>query len=132
ANWQLDSRTQLGLQFGGRYVRSTFDNERYNGFTDLYGVDVRRDLTARFDVGAHGALMHSWESGVSTQSFGIDVGFTPVRNIWISIGYNFDGFHDDDFTQSRYTAQGPYIKFRVKADQDTFKDLSLDSLRPKK
>ena len=30
---------------------------------------------------------------------------------------------DDDFEASRYTAQGPFIKFRVKADQDTFRDM---------
>ena len=52
--------------------------------------------------------------------------------MWISVGYNFDGFRDDDFEASRYTAQGPYIKFRMKADQDTFKDLSLADLRAKK
>ena len=50
-------------------------------------------------------------------------------DIDVSIGYNFAGFRDDDFEASRYTAQGPYIKFRMKADQDTFKDLSLDALR---
>jgi hypothetical protein len=45
-------------------------------------------------------------------------------------GLQLRGFRDDDFSASRHTAQGPYIKIRIKADQDTFKDLSLDSLRP--
>ena len=40
------------------------------------------------------------------------------------------GFRDDDFSASRHTAQGPYLSIRIKADQDTFKDLNLDSLRP--
>ena len=74
SNWQLDVHTQLGLQLGARYVRSTFDGERYSGLSTLY---------------------------------------------------------DDDFEASRYTAQGPFIKFRMKADQDTFKDLSLADLRAK-
>ena len=63
-------------------------------------------------------------------STGFDVGTTFAKNIWISVGYNFAGFRDDDFSASRHTAQGPYLKIRIKADQDTFKDLSLDSLRP--
>ncbi len=63
-------------------------------------------------------------------SAGIDVGTTFAKNVWISVGYNFAGFRDDDFSASRHTAQGPYLKIRIKADQDTFKDLNLDSLRP--
>jgi hypothetical protein len=63
-------------------------------------------------------------------SAGFDVGTTLAKIIWISVGYNVAGFRDDDFSQSRHTAQGPYLKIRIKADQDTFRDLSLDSLRP--
>jgi hypothetical protein len=76
------------------------------------------------------AALHSWESNVMDYSAGIDVGTTFAKNVWISVGYNFAGFRDDDFSASRHTAQGPYLKIRIKADQDTFKDLNLDSLRP--
>ena len=72
------------------------------------------------------------QSGVSDVSVGVDVGIALARNVWISVGYNLDGFRDDDFEASRYTAQGPYIKFRMKADQDTFKDLTLGALRPQR
>jgi uncharacterized repeat protein (TIGR01451 family) len=123
ANWQLDTSTQLGVQFGSRYVRSTFDGERYSGLSTLYGLDVRRELSLRFDVGLHGTMLSSLASGVSDQSVGVDLGVTVARNVWISIGYNFAGFRDVDFEASRYTAQGPFIKFRMKADQDTFRDL---------
>jgi uncharacterized repeat protein (TIGR01451 family) len=123
ANWQFDTRTQLGLQLGSRYVRSTFDGERYSGLSTLYGLDMRRELSLRFDVGLHGTMLSSLESGVSDQSVGVDLGVTVARNVWVSIGYNFAGFRDDDFEASRYTAQGPFIKFRMKADQDTFRDL---------
>jgi hypothetical protein len=62
-------------------------------------------------------------------SVGLDLGTTIAKNVWISVGYNFAGFRDADFSASRHTAQGPYLSIRIKADQDTFKDLSLDSLR---
>ena len=61
---------------------------------------------------------------------GFDVGMTLAKNVWISVGYNLRGYADRDFDANRYTAAGPYINFRIKADQDTFKDLSLASLRP--
>ncbi len=130
ANWQPNARTQLGVQYGGRYVVSTFDTEKYTGYSDLIGLDVRRTLTQRFDLGLHGAMLHSWESDVMEHSVGLDVGVTFARNIWVSLGYNFAGFSDDDFAATRYTAEGPFLKIRIKADQDTFRDLRLDSLRP--
>jgi hypothetical protein len=130
ANWQLNPALQLGLQYGARYVSSTFEGEKYDGLSDIAGVDLRRQLTRRFDLGLHAAVLHSWESDVLDYSTGFDVGTTFAKNVWISVGYNFAGFRDDDFSASRHTAQGPYLKIRIKADQDTFKDLSLDSLRP--
>jgi uncharacterized repeat protein (TIGR01451 family) len=129
ANWQLDTATQLGLQYGARYVSSTFEGEEYAGVSDIAGADLRRQLNARYDLGFHGAALHSWESDVLDYSFGLDVGVTFAKNIWVSVGYNFAGFRDADFSASRHTAQGPYLQIRIKADQDTFKDLSLDSLR---
>ena len=130
ANWQVNPALQAGLQYGARYVSSTFEGEKYAGLSDIIGIDARRQLTRRFDLGAHAAALHSWESSVIDYSVGFDVGTTLAKNVWISVGYNFAGFRDDDFSASRHTAQGPYLKIRVKADQDTFKDLNLDSLRP--
>jgi uncharacterized repeat protein (TIGR01451 family) len=130
ANWQLNPALQLGLQYGARYVASTFEGDRYAGISDILGFDLRRQLTRRFDLGVHSAVLHSWESNVMDYSTGFDVGMTLAKNVWISLGYNFAGFRDDDFSASRHTAQGPYLGIRIKADQDTFKDLNLDSLRP--
>lgn len=132
ANWQMNARTQAGLQLGARYVVSTFDNERYTGMSSLIGFDMRRDLSSHFDIGAHATTVNSWNAGTSDVALGFDVGITVARNVWLSVGYNMQGFRDNDFEASRYTAQGPFIKLRVKADQDTFKDLSTAFLRPSK
>jgi len=130
ANWQLNPALQLGVQYGARYVASTYEGDRYAGISDILGFDLRRQMTRRFDLGVHTAVLHSWESDVMDYSTGFDVGMTVAKNVWVSLGYNFAGFRDDDFSASRHTAQGPYLSIRIKADQDTFKDLNLDSLRP--
>ena len=124
ANFKPNERTQLGLQFGARYTRSTFDGERYTGYSDLYGFDVRRDVGSRYDIGLQSYALNSWRSDVHEYAVGIDFGVTIARNVWIAVGYNFTGFHDEDFSRNRYTEQGPFIKLRIKADQDTFKDLA--------
>jgi hypothetical protein len=44
--------------------------------------------------------------------------------MWLTLGYNIAGFHDSDFTAARYTAQGPYLRISIKADQQTLKDIA--------
>ncbi len=128
-NWQVSTRTQMGLQLGARYVISSFDGDEYRGSTGLIGADYRRDLTRIFDVGVHGTMLQSFKSGVGRSSLGADVGVTFMKNAWVSLGYNVQGYNDRDFDDAHYLAQGPYLKFRIKFDQDTFKDLNLASMR---
>jgi hypothetical protein len=131
-NWQIDVHTQMGLQFGARYVISSFDGDEYRGTTGLLGADYRRDLNKTFDVGVHGTALESFKSGVGRASLGADVGVTFMKNAWVSLGYNVQGYNDKDFDDAHYLAQGPYLKFRIKFDQDTFKDLNLSSMRAQK
>jgi hypothetical protein len=44
--------------------------------------------------------------------------------MWLSVGYNFKGFYDQDFTAAHYTAQGVFIRFRFKFDQDTVREMA--------
>ena len=41
--------------------------------------------------------------------------------MWLSVGYNVEGFEDDDFIAADYTAKGPYLKLRMKFDQNLAK-----------
>jgi hypothetical protein len=41
----------------------------------------------------------------------------------MSLGYNFAGFSDSDFSASDYTAQGIFLKYRFKFDQHSIEDL---------
>jgi hypothetical protein len=132
---QWNPLTQFGLQLGARHVVSTFDDEGYSGMSSLLGLDLRRDLPWRpfgraLDVGLHGAWLNSWESGVGEHQVGFDVGVTVATNVWLSVGFNLAGFRDEDFASARYSDQGPFLRLRIKADQDSFRDLRLDSLRP--
>jgi uncharacterized repeat protein (TIGR01451 family) len=129
-HWQLTNKLELGGQIGARYAKSTIDGERYSGWSTLLGVDGRRELTRVLDVGLHGTWLDSEAGGTREHSAGFDVGISAARNVWISVGYNFEGFRDEHFDASRYTADGPYVRFRMKLDQDTFEDLDLSRLRP--
>jgi len=120
ANWMPNRRTQIALQYGAKYVLDTIDNTDYSGYTDLIGVEVRRDLNQDWDIGAFGSTMRSWNSGVNSHGVGASVGYKVMNNMWVAAGYNLRGMNDRDFANATYRGQGPFITLRMKVDQDTF------------
>ncbi len=122
-NYRPHERLQLAFQYGAKYVLATFDGEDYDGFTDLIGLEARYDLTRRWDVGCQAGLLHAWSAGQADFRSGVSVGYSLVKNVWLSLGYNFSGFRDADFSGADYTARGPYVKFRFKFDQQSVREL---------
>ncbi|MCZ6716236.1 MAG: OmpA family protein [Gammaproteobacteria bacterium] len=129
ANWKPTLDTQFSFQYAAKFVRSNYSDTEYTGFTDLLGIDIRLDRDSQWDWGLHASALHSWQSKTVKYGLGADIGHTVAKNVWVSIGYNIIGFHDADFALARYTAQGPYIKFRIKADQDSLKEWLKEGLK---
>ena len=123
ADWRPHERLQMAFQYGAKYVLATFDGADYEGFTDLMGLEARYDLTRRWDVGLQAGLLHAWSAGQLDWRSGLSLGYSLAKNVWLSLGYNFSGFRDEDFSGADYTAQGPYLKFRFKLDQQSVKEL---------
>jgi hypothetical protein len=121
-NYKPNRQTQFALIYGTKYVLEKIDDTDYSGYTDLIGFEGRYDLTKEFDIGLNGSLLHSWNAGQYQYRLGPSIGVNVAKNAWISLGYNLIGFTDKDFSAAEYTAQGPFIKFRFKFDQQTVKD----------
>jgi uncharacterized repeat protein (TIGR01451 family) len=122
ANYRPRKELQVSLQYGAKYVRDTIGDRNYSGFIDHIGFETRYDITKTWDIGMRGSLLHSWHSGQYDYSCGNSVGYNIFENAWVSVGYNIWGFEDKDFASAAYTAQGPYVRFRIKFDQQTVKD----------
>ena len=117
-NFVYRHRHQLALQYGARYVMETIDDAHYTGYSDLIGSEYRFDIHPRWDVGFRTSLLNSYASEVHQRSFGVMAGHTPVKDVWISLGYNFKGFYDKDFDQAESRVQGVVVSFRMKFDQE--------------
>ena len=122
ANYRPYKQLQIALQYGAKFVRDSIGGSSYSGFTDHIGVEARYDLTKKWDIGLRSSVLHSWHGGQLAYSFGPSTGYNVVENAWISLGYNVCGFEDRDFASAAYTAQGPYVRFRMKFDQQSVKD----------
>ncbi len=121
-----DERTEVSVKYGAKYVLVDFSGDAYSGFTDFWGLEIRRDISPRFDVGFSGGVLHGWDAGLFEYTAGPSVGVTLAENIWVSVGYNVVGFSDRDFDAAGFTGAGPFIRCRIKFDQQTAKELVKD------
>ena len=103
-------------------MKETIDSNDYSGYTDLMGIEGRYDVTKNWDIGLRGNVLHSWSVNQLKYGIGASVGCSLVKNVWISVGYNFTGFTDRDFSQADFTAEGPFVKLRMKFDQGSVRD----------
>jgi uncharacterized repeat protein (TIGR01451 family) len=122
ANYASGNRVQVSLQYGSKYVLETIDSTAYSGYTDLTGIELRYDLTKRWDAGFRVSALHSWSIGQTDYGTSVSTGFNLGKNFWISVGYNITGFRDRDFSGADFTSEGPFIKFRLKFDQASVRD----------
>ena len=118
---RFSAATQLSLQYAFKYVRSEFDGDGYTGYTDLIGIDLHHGFRDRWNVGVNTSVYHSYRSKVLDYGVGLELGYNIGENIWLTLGYNFEGFDDKDFALARYTAAGAFFRFAIKADQQLLK-----------
>ncbi|HET7299473.1 MAG TPA: hypothetical protein VFJ01_02375, partial [Oleiagrimonas sp.] len=122
ANYYTDY-FEWSLYVGAKYATYQFDSGNYAGLTTLISSESRYDISPKWDFGLIMSRLTTWQSGVSRNGLGIELGHAFGKNMWVSLGYNFTGFEDRDFSAARYTAQGAFVRFRMKFDQDTVRHM---------
>ncbi len=124
--------------FSGRLAAKLRDDEfgdldnnaedRYTAW--LLGGRIIYDVTENWDLGLLVSSLNGKQTGQSgtTQqyAYGLEVGRLLYQNLWLSAGYNWSGFSDDDLVGSDYTNQGAYIRLRFKFDENLFRGGNRD------
>ncbi|MEQ6341119.1 MAG: OmpA family protein [Gammaproteobacteria bacterium] len=123
ANYIIAHKFQISIQYGAKHVREKIDERDYSGYTDLTGLEGRYDLNKSWDVGVRASVLHSWNANQYDSSYGASIGHNLMENMWLSAGYNFAGFIDQDFSKNRYTSAGPFVQMRMKFDQQSIRDV---------
>lgn len=122
---QFLGRTEISLFWGSRYVFDRFGSDDLKGFSNVIGSDLRFDLGKYVDIGASATLRQNPGGRSYAWAGGPTLGISPVKNSYISLGYNLVGYRDRDFEDSRYARRGPYVTVRLKFDQTSFQSLGL-------
>ena len=139
ANWSprghddqgdFTQRTEIGLFAGARYNLDAYDGYNLTGTTLLGGVDAHIGITGNFDIGGTFTLRSDLSSHTSSYAVGPSVGFSPAKDVLLTVGYNVTGFRDPDFSANRNTNRGVFASLKMKFDTSTFGFLGLDG-RPR-
>ncbi len=122
-NQQWDHRTQVAWQYSAKFVVDTIGGARHASFGNLFGFEARRNLNPSWDFALHGRLRQAGGGNTLDTSYGVSVGRRLYDNLWLSVGYNFAGFYDEEFSASDYTTRGPFLRIRAKLDQRDVRSL---------
>ncbi|CAA6816391.1 MAG: Unknown protein, partial [uncultured Sulfurovum sp.] len=121
-NLSPNAKTEVSLQHGAKYVVDTINDFEYKGFTQLFGVDARYDLSKTWELGIQGSVLYAQSANNMDYSFGVYSGHNLFDNMVLTLGYNWKGFEDQDFSLQTYRMEGPYFRFNMKFDQESLKD----------
>lgn len=116
---------EYSLFWGVRYASDRFGTDDVAGWSTAVGLDARFDLRDHVGVGLAANARIGTDARANAWSVGPQLIITPAANANVIIGYNFNGYNDRDFEESRYSRRGIYATVRLKFDQTTLRSLGL-------
>jgi len=123
ANWQTTAAWQLLFNHGIKLSNETLGGTTTSGISDLLALQLIYDFTSEWDLTAQTAALRVRTLAQVQPNYGLAIGYNMLDNFWLSMGYNFVGFYDPDFTAAEYTREGIFMRFRFKFDQDSLEGM---------
>lgn len=120
-NYHPTRALTLSGQYALKKVDTTYSGLQSDGITHMLSGRAMYDINERWDAGVHSGLLWSDVSDGKRLLIGGEVGYLVAANLWVSGGYNFSGYEDEDLVDSDTTVQGPYLRMRFKFDENLFK-----------
>ena len=111
----------LSGHYAGKYLQYDADGTSDNNTAHAAYVRGLYDISERWDAGLQAGSYWNGADNSMTYMLGAEVGYSPMTNLWLSVGYNFMGFNDEDIASDDTTQQGAYVRLRFKFDEDLFK-----------
>jgi len=120
-NRKIAKKTQVSLHHGVKHIIDRNKQRKHHSTIDTGTVEIRRDISEKWDIGLRAGYLHDWENKTTETVAGISIGMTPAKNAWLELGYNFEGFDDDDFDRNNYKRKGVFLTFSYKFNQDSLR-----------
>lgn len=120
ANWQPVRPFTFSSRYATKWVKDESNGIKSKNNGQLLSGRAIWEVAPRWDLSLHGSTM--WSNATHSKQYGVglELGFMVMENLWLSGGYNFFGYRDDDFANGDYTNKGAYVRLRYKFDEDLF------------
>ena len=116
AAWVINGR------YGVKWAEDSTNGLTSTGWVQLVGARSVWDLNPRWDFGVQTyAEVAPSRLGGRQLALGAEVGYLLVKNVWLSLGYNIEGFRDPDLAGEEFTQRSFYLRLRFKFDESLFK-----------
>lgn len=111
----------LSGHYAGKYTEYSADNITSDNTAHAAYARGLYDINERWDVGLQAGTYWNKQANDLAYMLGAEIGYSPMTNLWLSLGYNFMGFEDEDIAYDDSTQEGAYFRVRFKFDEDLFK-----------
>ncbi|MDV2860455.1 hypothetical protein R0I52_07000 [Psychrobacter sp. CAM01] len=120
-NYHPTRALTLSSRYAGKYTQ--YDANDIVSENTAHAVYARGlyDISERWDIGLQAGTYWNKQADDMSYMLGAEVGYSPMTNLWLSLGYNFMGFEDEDIAYDDSTQEGAYFRLRFKFDEDLFK-----------
>lgn len=122
---------QRRLTVSGQYAAKWSVLDEYSisssALTQLFSGRVIYDLNERWDMSVQAGALWANHGAGTRYLVGAELGYLLATNLWVSAGYNFMGYQDDELANTSSTGEGAYLRFRFKFDEDLFSRRSANT-----
>lgn len=119
-NYHPQRRLTLSGQYAAKWSELDEDNISSNALTQLFSGRVIYDINERWDMSVQAGTLWANRGAGTRYLIGAELGYLVATNLWVSTGYNFMGYQDDELANTSSTGEGAYLRFRFKFDEDLF------------
>jgi uncharacterized repeat protein (TIGR01451 family) len=123
-DYQLGPRLRSNARWAMKWAQQLDGNPDDAAFGQLTAARLTYDIAEKWDVGVLGSVHTTGAMKAVDYGLGAELGYLLGKNLWLSAGFNFFGFEDDDLTDGDYSNPGPYVRLRAKFDEDLFQWLA--------
>jgi hypothetical protein len=122
ADWHPSRPYWLTGRVARQYRDGIYENDTHSTYVGtLLAGRATWDFTPRWDASLLAASLS--DSGGAQRAWGLEVGRSLATNLWLGMGYNFEGFYaDPSLSGSSMTRKGLFIRLRMKFDERMFAD----------
>lgn len=123
AHWQPDPDWEVVGKYAFRQVRDEAEGFATSTRHDLWLGRVTHRFRPNWDAFVEYRLLRNRDTGDRHQGYALEVGHYLLRDFKVAVGYNFASFDDRDFAGNHLKSVGPYVRFRLKFDEDLLASL---------